>query len=52
MLADRRPLTTIMDDYIPYGRWAMELYLLKQKGFKSWRQYLRIMNSRKRSSKA
>jgi len=25
--ADTRPLCEIMDDYIPYGRWAMEAYL-------------------------
>jgi len=32
MLADRRPLQVIMDDLIPYGRWAMEAYLRKRNG--------------------
>lgn len=28
---DTRPLHEIMNDYIPYGRWAMEAYLNDKK---------------------
>ena len=30
--ADPRPTNEILNDYIPYGRWAMEAYLRKQHG--------------------
>ncbi len=29
--ADRRPIEQIMNDFIPYGRWAMEAYLRGKK---------------------
>jgi hypothetical protein len=29
---DRRPLHQIMNDYLPYGRWAMEKYLKDRHG--------------------
>jgi hypothetical protein len=31
MRLDRRPLSEIMNDSIPYGRWAMEEYLKRRK---------------------
>jgi hypothetical protein len=45
---DPRPLAEIMDDYIPYGRFAMETYLLRRKGYASWVEWLRVQKKRPR----
>src|SRR5215831_9211396 len=48
LLADTRPLAEVLDDYIPYKRWARELTVLKLQGYKSWQHYLKSMKRQKR----
>lgn len=41
MVVDKRPLSVIMNDEIPYLRWAREQQVIVRAGHKTWAELLR-----------
>lgn len=45
---DRRPLSVIMRDEVPYVKWEHQLAIIQRAGYDDHQQFLRAMYERKR----